>query len=435
MTRGAVLTLGAIASLAGLSAARAGDATLFGWPSLSPIAPAVTEVLPSLPQNWHDLPLQLHVSESIGYNSNFLNVPTGPGAAAAAYGRPVGTMQSISTYGATFQNEISGQKLFADVNWGMYRYLNNGHYNTGHSSADLGDNFTLGSKCTGSLKLSESSAPSTPGQQVGVNVINNLTTLSATENASCIVNGEYSALFNSGYTKSTNSALPDKPNDYQSIFAAAGISYAVSETNSLQVLATLTGTKYTSRQPVFNSQGLVDNITTEQVMATYTKSFSPNLSVNAQVGVLGYNDTYLGVNFPKTLLPQYSLSVQWSVTPKLSVSASASRLASAPSAVVSNLQITESATGSFAYRLTPKIGVGGNLFATYSTGAATPFLYNSPLAPYASSQRTYGGGTNVSYAVSPFLSANLSYQYTRSVQSTLTWNTSLILLALNFNPY
>ena len=73
----------------------------------------------------------------------------------------------------------------------MYRYLNNGFFNSAQSSVDIGDNFTYGSKCSGTVKAYETTSPSIPGQQVGVNVINTLTTTGVTENAKCIVSGNY----------------------------------------------------------------------------------------------------------------------------------------------------------------------------------------------------------------------------------------------------
>ena len=48
-------------------------------------------------------------------------------------------MESISTYGVAFKNQIGGQQFFADAYWGMYRYLNNAFLNTEHSNVDLGD--------------------------------------------------------------------------------------------------------------------------------------------------------------------------------------------------------------------------------------------------------------------------------------------------------
>lgn len=430
MNRGVVLTLGATVTLASLSGSRADDFPLLSWAAV----PAVTEIFPRLPENWNDLPLQFHITQQAGYNSNITNTPTGPGA-ISTFGHPVGAMESISTYEVSFKNEIGAQQFFGDASWGMYRYLNSDYYNSAHNSVDLGDNFTYGSKCNGTLKLSEVSSPALPGQQISYNVINTITNLAANENLKCIINGEYSGIFNSGASSSANSAYLDKVNDFQSVFIAAGVSYVVSDTNSLQILATVTGTEYSDRGVALNATGLSSNLTTDQVMATYTKNFGPNLSLNAQFGLVGVTDAYFEFGVPRTILPQYSLSLQWAVTPKLALNVAASRLVAAPTSVLSNLQVTDSASTGFTYQWTPKIGVSGNLTTTYASGVATPVVTRGIYGAYANNQRTYGGNAAVNYSITPFLAASLTYQFTKSVQSTLTTTDSLVLLAVNFNPY
>ena len=108
-------------------------------------------------------------------------------------------------------------------------------------------NWIYGSKCTGQLIASERTAESVPGQQVSVNAINSLTTVAFNETAKCAVTGNYAAIFNFGTTNSSNSAPADQLNNFQSEFVAAGMTYTVSDTNSLQLLATITGTDYTDR--------------------------------------------------------------------------------------------------------------------------------------------------------------------------------------------
>jgi hypothetical protein len=112
-----------------------------------------------------------------------------------------------------------------------------------------------------------------------------------------------------------------------------------------------------------------------------------------------------------------------------------SRSVSPPTSIISNLQVTESASAGLSYRWTPKITLNGSLQSSYSSSVATPVQTGAVLSVFQSSVRTYGGNANLNYAITPFLTANLSYQYTKSVQSSLTTNDSLILLALNFNPY
>jgi long-subunit fatty acid transport protein len=112
-----------------------------------------------------------------------------------------------------------------------------------------------------------------------------------------------------------------------------------------------------------------------------------------------------------------------------------SRSASPPTSIISNLQVTESAAAGFSYQWTPKLALSGNIATSYSSSAATPVGTSSLLSALTQNERTVGGGLALSYAITPFLGSQLSYQYTKSVQSNLTTNTSTILLALNFNPF
>ncbi len=437
MNRSAVLTLAAMVTLAGLGASRADDASA---PSLWSFLSATTEIFPRGPENWSDLPLQLHISEQAGYNSNIANTPTGSGATSNLFGSPIATFESISTYGASFKEEIGGHQLFADGAWGMYSYLNHDNFNSPHSSVDIGDNFS-GRKCSGTVKAYETSSPSIPGQQVGVNVINTMTTVGASENARCIITGNYSGILNSGINNTTNSAALDKFNDSRSAFIAAGMSYTVSETNSLQVLATITGTNFNNRQLFLNQisqinlNSLPNSLTTDQLMATYTKNFGPTIALNAQLGLLGFSNSNWDLGVPHTILPQYAFSAQWNVTPKLALNAAVSRLASAPTAVISNLQITEAASAGASYAFSPKLSFSANVQTSYDTGATPIFVSNPLLNTFSTAQHNYGVNAKMAYSITPFLAANLSYQYTKTLYSNLTTTDSLILLALNFNPY
>lgn len=434
MIRGVGLTLGTVVVLASLNGARADDTTLPAWPPLWPSPPSLTELFPRPPENWADLPVQFHLSQQVGYNSNITNTPTGAGASVATYGRPIGAMQSISTYGVSFKNEIGAHQFFADASAGMYRYLNNDRYNSAHSSVDLGDNFTYGSKCNGSVKLSEVSAPSQAGQQLGFNTVNTLTSLTAAENLKCVITGPYAWLFNSGANSSNNSSFLDKANNYQSTFVAAGISYTNPDANTIQVLATVTGTDYTDRGALLNATGLTNKFTTDQLVATLTRTMG-TVSLNASLGVTGIADSYFSFGAPRTILPQYAVSLQWAVTPKLGLTVGASRTIASSTSVLSNLQVTESATTALTYQVTPKATFTAGLSGSYNSGVATPLVTQGVYGVFTSSQRSYSANAAMNYVLTPFLTANLSYQYTKTVQANLTTTDGLILLALNFNPY
>lgn len=280
MRRSAVLTLGGALLLGGASAVHADDLSGSDPPTAWTIAPAMYGVFSRVPENWSDLPVQLQVSETMGYNSNILNTPlTTGGTTTNVYGAPIASLTSVSNFRASTKAYWEGQEFFADGSLGMYRYFSDDALNTLSNSFDIGDNWTYGSKCSGTLTASERTSPSVPGFQVGFNVRNVVTTLSFNETATCPITGNYGFILNSGATKSTNSAAIDTLNDSESEFIAAGISYTVSDTNSLQFLTTVTGTNYTGRQgstvQELNTVGLLNNITQDQLSLTYTKNSKP----------------------------------------------------------------------------------------------------------------------------------------------------------------
>ena len=255
-SRSAGLTLGGILLLGGASAVHADGLFASDSPSAMTLAPAMYGVFSQVPENWSDLPVQLKFQERVGYNSNILNTPLTRTGGVTGFGQPLGSLVSISNFSASTKAYWEGQQFFVDGSLGMYRYFSDTLLNSLSNSFDVGDNWTYGSKCSGTLKASERTSPSEPGQQVGFNVFNKSTTISFNETAKCLATGNYAFVLNSGMTSSTNSATVDKLNDYRSVFIAAGINYTVSETNSLQLLATVTGTDYTNRPITSERPGL-----------------------------------------------------------------------------------------------------------------------------------------------------------------------------------
>jgi len=86
------------------------------------------------------------------------------------------------------------------------------------------------------------------------------------------------------------------------------MTYTVSDTNSLQLLYTITGTNYSDRMISMNNLGLFSKLTEDEINLSYTKQFDPNFSVVASVGVVGIRDTGFSLDLPSGFVPEYSLS-------------------------------------------------------------------------------------------------------------------------------
>ena len=412
--------------LGAVSGVQAQDLSAFG----AAVAPSFVGVLPNLPQNWSDLPLQFKISQAVGYDSNILNTPTQVGVVGL---HPIAAFESISDYGASTKWYIGGDQFFADGSLGFSRYLNHTDFNTQHDSADIGVNWVYGSKCTGQLIASEKTAQSEPGQQVSVNAINTVSTVAFNGSSKCTVTGNYAAIFNFGTTTSSNSAQLDQQNNFQDVFVAAGVTYTVSDTNSLQLLATITGTDYTDRTLSTDNLGLFRKFTEDQVNLSYNKQFDPNLSLVASIGVVGIRNTFFTFSPPSGFVPDYSVSVTWSATPKLGLTASLAHSVAPPTSIIANLQVSDSAKLGVTYQFTPKVSIG----ASVNVGSNNRSFTTTTVSALGQSgnESVYGAQATVTYAMTPFLQASLSYQYFKTVQSGLTTPTSVALMTVNYAPY
>jgi len=169
---------------------------------------------------------------------------------------------------------------------------------------------------------------------------------------------------------------------------------------------------------------------------SYTKDINPNLSLVASIGVEGTSDRGFSLSYPTGFEPQYSLGITWAMTPKLSLSATAARIATPPTAIIANLQITESANFGFTYQLTPKIALSASASTSLITGAITQSGLTGAILATGQNEHAYGAHANLTYAMTPFLAASLSYQFNRTIQAGgLVTPTSVTLLTLNFAPH
>ena len=147
----------------------------------------------------------------------------------------------------------------------MYRYLGHANLNTQHHNLDAGVNWTYTSRCSGRLVVSDTATPSEPTQQVAFNAVNTVTTVMFSQTGKCAITSDYSVIFNSGFGSSKNSAAADRLNNFNDLYVSGGFSYSVAETNTLELLATVTGTDYTDRPLSVTALGLSRNITEDQV--------------------------------------------------------------------------------------------------------------------------------------------------------------------------
>lgn len=423
MRRSGAFTLAVVLTLGAVSGGR-------GQELSSSVTPANGSldgfVLPSVPENWADLPFKLTASQNVSYNSNISSFPIG----VAPKGAILGDFTSATNFGFQTRATVSGQQVFLDATFGVIRYLHEVQSNSTVYSLNAGVNWNVTSRCSGTLATSLSKSPAQLSEQVGTG-INYTTTTALNETGKCAVSNGYSLVFNSGLTTLTNSDSINAVNNSRTALIAAGIEYAKGY-STLTALASNSNANYSNRSGVL---GLSTETDFHSFTLNYTRQINPNLSVSGLIGLVGVTSGF-SLGLPKTLLPIYTISTTWTLTPKLSLSASASRSISPPTTIIANAQQSYNAGMNLSYQLTPKVAISAGGSVDYSTTSFTSSTAATGLSSFfSSSQNTYNLNTGLNYSMTPFLSAALSASYSERVANHEITPQEIVTVSLNYRPY
>jgi Putative beta-barrel porin 2 len=320
--------------------------------------------------------------------------------------------------------------VFLDATFGVIRYLHEVKSNSTVYSLNAGVNWNVTSRCSGTLATSLSKSPAQLTEQVGTG-INYTTTTALNETGKCAVSNGYSLVFNSGLTTLTNSDPTNAVNNSRTALIAAGIEYAKGY-STLTALASNSNANYSNRGGVL---GLATETDFHSFTLNYTRQINPNLSVSGLIGLVGVTSGF-SLGLPKTLLPIYTISGTWTLTPKLSLNASASRSIAPPTTVIANAQQSYSAGMNLSYQLTPKVAISAGGSVDYSTTSFTSSTAATGLSPFfSSSQNNYNLSTGLNYSMTPFLSAGLSASYSERVANHQITPQDVVTVSLNYRPY
>lgn len=421
MTLGLVLTLGAV------TGGRGQELSSSVTPSSASLIDGL--VLPAVPENWADLPFRLTASQTLSYNSNVSSIPVG--LSSLVPGAVLGDFTTTSSFGFSTKANVYGQQLYLDATFGVIRYLHSTGFNSDVYTISAGDNWTLTSRCAGNLGVTLSKSPAAVTELVGTGV-NYLTTTALNETGKCAVSNGYSLVFNGSLGNDTNSNPVDAVNNSRTTMIAAGISYDKGPSN-VTALASISDSVFSNRGAGSSIVGLASEVAFHSFTLKYTRELNPNLSVGGMIGLVGVTDSF-SFGLPKTLLPIYSINGKWAITPKLEMTASASKTVSPPTTIIGNAQTDYSADITMAYQLTPKLVANATGTISYTNSAFTSGLTNvSPL--FVSSQDFYSVTAGLTYLMTPFLSATLNASYTERVADHQITPQDVITVGLSYRPY
>jgi hypothetical protein len=427
MRRSGAFTLAVVLTLGAVTGGRGQELSS----SLTPAngSPFGGLALPSVPENWADLPFKLTASEIVSYNSNISSFPVG----FAPKGAVLGDFTSTTNFGFQTRANVSDQQLFLDATFGEIRYLHEGRFNSTVYSLNAGVDWNVTSRCSGTLVASLSKSPAQLTEQVGTG-INYSTTTALNETGKCAISNGYSLVFNSGLTTIKNSDPTNALNDARTALIAAGVEYAKGA-STLTALASISDQNFTNRGAAAGALGLATETDFHSFTLNYTRQIDPNLSVSGLIGLVGVTSGF-SLGLPKTLLPIYTLSATWAFTPKLSLNASASRTIAPPTTVIANAQQSYSAQMNLIYQATPRVAISAGASAAYSTTSFTSAGAQTGLSPFLfSTQNTYNLNTGLNYSMTPFLSAALSASYSERVANHSITPQDIVTVSLNYRPY
>jgi hypothetical protein len=385
-------------------------------------------VVPTLPENWADLPFTMTASQTVSYNSNVNGVPIG----FSLPGQAVGDFTTTTNVGFSTKANVYGQQMYLDASFGVIRYLHNVDFDSDIYSLSAGTNWTLTSRCSGTLGVTLDKSPvEITASLIGTGV-NYGTTTAFNETGKCSVSNGFSLLFNAGWTELTNSNPIDAINNTRTTMISAGIEYAKGASTVTALVSN--SNDIFNRSAAVTTVGLSDVADFHSFTLAYTRQINPNLSVNGLVGLVGTTDAF-ALGLPRTLLPIYTIGMTWAFTPKLNLNASASKTIAAPTTVVANAQTTYLAQTSLSYQLTPKIGVtvGGSI--SYASGEFTPSTVTGLASDLTGASNFYGVNAGLTYAMTPFLSAALNASYTERVSDHTITPEDLVIVSLRYNPF
>jgi hypothetical protein len=427
MRRSGALTLGVVLTLGAVTGGRAQD--LSGSVTSASGSSFGGFALPSIPENWADLPMRLTASQTVSYNSNINGLPIG----LAPVGAVLGDFTATSNFGASTTANVSGQQLYFDGTFGVIRYLHQFAFDSTVYSMNAGVNWNVTSRCSGTLGVSLSKSPAEITEQVGTGV-NYSTTTALNETGKCAIANGYSLLFNTGLTTNKNSNAINALNDGRTELISAGVEYAKGA-STLTALASISDQNFNNRGAAAVAVGLATDTDFHSFTLNYTRQIDPNFSVSGEIGLVGVTSGF-SLGLPKTLLPIYTLSANWSLTPKLALIASASRSITPPTTVIANAEQSYNASLGLTYQLTPKVTLSGTGSIGYSTSSFTATAAQMAISPFFfDTQNIYTVNAGMTYAMTPFLSAALNASYNERVANHLITAQDLVTVSLSYRPH
>jgi hypothetical protein len=381
--------------------------------------------------NWSDLPFTISATETTGYNDNILGLAQGQPLSPGTPSR--GDFFSNTVFGASTKMYLGQQQFFADGTYGLTRYLTDSADNTHQYSLDAGLNWQIASFCSGRFIAAQNDYQSPITQQVGPG-INTVLANSVSETTTCLLTGNLAVILDSGWSSSQNSGGVNVANNNSSVYVRGGLQYSLTGLDTARALITDTKTQFSNRGTGLAAAGLAAGTDQIDYQLFYNRVLSPKLTFDGMIGISQATvmSATPGTGSPTQSTPIYSVALNWQPTPKLSFGIASSKLAGAPTNILSNFELETAQSVTATYGFSPKTSLQLGISQTMSSGGITS---NGALPSIASNNPVLASFCTVRYLISPFLTTTASYQYTESANGGLETKDNIYMLSLVYAPY
>ena len=131
--------------------------------------------------------------------------------------------------------------------------------------------------------------------------------------------------------------------------------------------------------------------------------------------------------------PTYSAALAWQVSPKFALTATSARTVGAPTSLVANAQVYETQNLALYYQATPRAALQAGLGYSSSGGSlASGWSFSTSNAFETARATTLFA--RATYAITPFLVANGSVQYSDRLSGRYNAHANIVTIGLTYAP-
>jgi hypothetical protein len=364
--------------------------------------------------NWSESPLLIDLHQYGGFNDNILNSPPGV--------KPTASAVSQTAVGALGRMFVGAQKFFIDGRIGATDFLDHRSDSLHDQALHLGWDWRAGSVCRGRLIATASDTQSDSEMESGPGVDTVRLRAVEQQDGACALPSGFGLAFAAGAVSLRHSSATASALDNDSVYGKLELDHDRQDRDHAAIFAKVTDLRFlqdAGAAPIPQT-ALID------VEADYRRIFSRWVQAEAAAGASGASSAAGGP--PPREIVVYKAEIDFTPSDLWRIAFTANRKLGAPVSIQSNSQVSEAQSVSVGWRPSPRLSLTASLSRLW--------LESGPSAP-----GLYGGTTLITlsgravYQLTPFTSLTAScLRAQRSLTSGIS-SATVAMIGVDFKPY